>query len=198
MKMRNQTGFTLVELIAVMGILSVVMGIAVTLLFQMFDLQMRSEENSERTRSTNRFVAAFRRDIQNYGKPELLATGEKPLRWTREGKTVEYELLNGQHPGQRSVHRVERTDAQIHSAENYALPDGAAVYFFEGKDQHAGLVALSIWQQTPGSEPPKPDEMNPFERSLSGTFANGTEYAGSWRTVLARFQTEEKTEGKPQ
>lgn len=195
---KNQTGFTLVELITVLGVLSVVTGIAVTLMFQMFDLQIRSEENSERTRSTNRLVAAFRQDIQTYGKPEIktgsISSGEKPLRWTLEGKTLEYEFLNGKHPGQRLVRRTEKTEKEIHRLENYALQDGAVLCFFEGKDKHAGLVALSLWLQTPGTEPLKPDAINPFERSTT----NGTEYAGSWRTVLARFRTENKTEEKPQ
>jgi prepilin-type N-terminal cleavage/methylation domain-containing protein len=194
MKTQKQTGFTLIELVAVMGVLSVIMGIAITLLFQMFDLQMRSEENSDRTRSTNRFVASFRQDIQTYGKPELktgsIASGEKPLRWTLNGKTLEYELLSGKHPGQRFVRRIEKTGEKMNRSEDYALPDGTALSTFEGKDKNAGLVALLLWRQMPVGEAPKPNELNPFEQ-------NGAEYAGVWRTVFARFRTENKTEGKP-
>lgn len=62
---RSHRAFTLIELIAVMGCLSAVMGVAIVLLFQMFDLQVRSEEHSVETRSVNRLSSSSERTCTN-------------------------------------------------------------------------------------------------------------------------------------
>lgn len=188
---RSYRGFTLVELIAVIGCLSVIMGVAVVLLFQMFDMQRRNEERSVEIRSTNRFVVVFREDVHRLGKPEIKANSidqEKVLlSWQSDDSIVQYELQDGDFPGQKFVRRIEKTDEKVRKIDDYRLPDQSVLRFYDGKDDHADLVALSLWRQTPGMNVPKADEMNPFNRTLPAVSLDETVHVGIWRTVLARF-----------
>lgn len=193
--------FTLVELVAVLGCLTIITGVAIVLLFQMFDMQSQCEERSDWTRSTNRFTDVFRRDVHELGKPELQSDPDEKneilLRWQSKNSVVEYELHKGEYAGQQIVRRIEKTDKEIRRTEDYRLPDRSDIRFFEGKDKHSGLVALSLWKHAPGMDIPKTGEMNPFERTLAKSFASQDEtgYAGIWRTVLARYENETQTGG---
>lgn len=195
---RSYRGFTLVELIAVMGCLSVIMGVAIVLLFQMFDMQVRTEERSIEIRRVNRFIDVFRKDVHELGRPEIVTesveTEEVLLRWESETATVEYEWKTGEFPGQRFVRRTENMGESIRQTEDYRLPDHSVLQFVEGKDRYAGLVALSLWRQTPGSDIPMADETNPFEKTVlnASSEQDETAYIGMWRTVLAHFDNEKE------
>lgn len=186
--------FTITELIVVMGYFAIVMGAATVLLFQMFDLQMRSEESSELTRSTNRLVGVFRDDIHRLGKPEIEPghDGKETvlLLWQAGDTSVRYELHRGRFPGQQMIRRLEQSPEKDRSMEDYRLPDDTDIRFFEGKDKYAGLVALSLWKRVRGAEIPKDEEMNPFDRTLSGSPGPQEDpaHTGIWRTVLARYR----------
>lgn len=191
-------GFTLVELIAVMGCLSIIMGVAVAMLFQMFDMQVRCEERSIETRSVNRFVDVFRKDVHELGKPEIVAESPEKertlLRWKSDAGTVEYEWKAGEFPGRQFVRRTEKTGETIRQTEDYRLPDHSVLRFVEGNDRYAGLIALSLWRQTPGDGIPPADETNPFERTVlnAPSEQDETAYVGIWRTVLAHFDNEKE------
>lgn len=198
--MKTSSAFTLIELIAVMGCLSIIIGVAVVLLFQMFDLQVRREEQSVEMRSVNRFVDVFRSDVHELGKPETVAESTENeavlLRWKTDISTVEYEWNEGEFPGRRFVRRTEKTDEKKRQTENYRLPDHSILQFVEGKDRYAGLIALSLWRQTPGGDIPETEKMNPFERVVSASRGEAAHvdapYVGVWRTVLARFDREKE------
>ena len=182
-------GFTLVEMIAVMAVMALVMGFSVVLLVQLFDFQWGNDEYSDRMRSIDRFVAAFRQDVHTYGKPEILIDGTALLRWNNEAETVEYTAAPGTFPNQQTIVRTVRKDGQQSCYESYWLLDRTALHFAEGKDNDTGLAALSLWTAPPGTEMPKLDELNPFDRTLPELLEQriNPKYAGNWRTIIARY-----------
>jgi type II secretory pathway pseudopilin PulG len=183
----KRKAFTLVELVAVLGCLSVTLGVAVVLLYQMFDLQIKSKEISEWTRSTNRFVEMFRSDVRRFGKPEIPVNAEQTLlRWQTDSTTVTYELRHGEFPGQQSIHRVEQIENR-RQLENYRLSDDSQIRFILGTEKHEGLVALSLWMRTSKMSVPQVDAMNPFDRTFTiPADSTDVSFEGIWRTLLAR------------
>ena len=181
-------GFTLVELITVIAVLAVVMGISVIMIAQLFDFQRNYNEYSEQQRDANRFAAAFREDVHTYCKPEIVSEGDTLLRWTTETETVEYTKQPGSFPDQCSVVRTVRKEDQ-ERREIFQLPDRTTLSFTEGKENDAGLVALSLWTTLPGTETPKLDELNPFDRTVPKSLEQHIDpkYAGNWRTIVARY-----------
>ncbi len=186
--MSKNRGFTLVELIAVMAALSVFMGISVVLLVQIFDFQRNNDEYSEQFRSVNRLADAFRNDVHEFGKPEISADGAS-LQWKTETGKVDYVTEDGDFPEQKITVRTEWKDGKSLRRESYRLPEHAVLRFVPGKDKDDGLVALSLWTTPPGTEPPKPETLNPFDRTLPKPLEQRVDprYAGNWRTIVARY-----------
>jgi len=182
-------GFTLVELVTTMAVVAVIMGITAILLVQLFDYQQNHNEYSERMRSVDRFVVAFRNDIHSYGKPEILSDGDTLLRWTTETETIEYTSQPGEFPDQLNVVRTVRKEGQQNRYETYRLPDRTALCFADGTGNDAGLVALSLWTAPQGTEMPNLSELNPFDRTLPEFLEQQIDpkYAGNWRTIIARY-----------
>ena len=184
----RRRGFTLTELVAVMAALAVVMGVSVVLLVQAFDFQRMSAEYSESIRTSNRLIADFRSDVRTHGKPEIPADGNTLLRWKTETETIDYVVEPGEFPDQQNIARTVQKDDRVFR-ENYHLPDRTTVWCVEGKDTDTGLVALSLWTTTQGTEVPNPSELNPFDRTLPKTLEQRIDpkYAGNWRTIVVRY-----------
>jgi len=177
--------FTLPELLAVMAALSVVMGISVVLLTQAFDFQRANDRYSEGIRTVDRFVADFRNDVHTYGKPEILTDGATLLRWNTGAETVEYIAEPGAFPDQQTVIRMLQKEGR-QSRETYHFLDQTTLWFVEGKDTDAGLVALSLWITPAGTDTPNPNDLNPFDRTMPKSNVD-PKYAGNWRTIIARY-----------
>jgi len=187
----KRPGFTLTELLAVMAVLSVFMGISVVLLMQAFDFQRTNDQYAEGNRAVSRLVADFRRDVRTYGKPER--DDRTLLCWTAGTETIDYVTQPGEFPEQQTVVRTVRKDDQVFQ-EIYRLPDRTTLWFVEGKDTDAGLVALSLWTTPTGAQPPTPNErshMNPFDRTLPTSNVE-PKYAGNWRTIVVRYSEKEQ------
>ena len=182
-------GFTLIELIAVIALMAVVLGITAMMFAQLFDFQQNNSEHSTATQAVNRLVADFRNDVRTYGKPEILSEGETLLRWTTETVVIEYTVQPGEFPDQRNIHRTVRQDDQPVRFETYRLPDRSALRFVDGKDDDAGLIALSLWTAPQGTEMPNFDELNPFDRTIPKSLEErfDPKYAGNWRTIVVRY-----------
>ena len=186
-------GFTLVELVAVMAALSIVMGIAVVLLIQVFDFKRSHFEYSDGRRTVNRLATDFRSDVHTYGKPEILMDNTVLLRWKTETAIVDYTLEPGRFSGQQNIIRLIQKRGSENQYETYRLPDRTTLYFTEGKDTDAGLVALSLWTTPLGTDKPKLDDLNPFDRTLPKSLEQRIDpkYAGNWRTIIARYVEEQ-------
>ena len=184
----KRTGFTLTELIAVIAVLAVVMGTTVVMLVQLFDFTQHYEEYSQQSRHVDRLVAVFRSDVHTYGKPESPADGAL-LRWKTETETVDYVLEPGEFPGQQAIVRTVQKGGQSTSRETYRLPDRTTLWCVEGKEAATGLVALSLWTTPQGTEPPKIDGLNPFDRTMANSLQQqiNPKDAANWRTIIARF-----------
>jgi prepilin-type N-terminal cleavage/methylation domain-containing protein len=182
-------GFTLTELVAVMAALAIVMGIAAMLLVQLLEFQQNTGVDADEMRSVNRLVAAFRSDVHTYGKPEMPTDEDTLLRWKTETETVEYTIKPGEFSEQQSVVRTVRKGDETDRIETYRLPDRTALHVADGKENDAGLLALSLWTAPQGTAMPKLDELNPFDRTLPKSLEQQVEpkYAGNWRTIIARY-----------
>jgi len=182
-------GFTLIELITVIAVMAVVLGISVLMFGQLFDFQRNHNAYSEGVRVSHRLITDFRSDVRAYGKPEILSEEGALLRWSTESETIEYTLQSGEFPEQQNVHRTVHKDGQQIHRETYRLPDDSALYFAEGGGNDAGLIALSLWITPPGTKTPKPDELNPFDRTMPQALKQQVDpkYAGNWRTIVVRY-----------
>jgi prepilin-type N-terminal cleavage/methylation domain-containing protein len=182
-------GFTLVELIAVMAALAAVMGASVVLLVQLFDFQRDYEEHLTGMSATARLAAIFRHDVHTYGKPEILSDDNLLLRWATETETIDYTLKPGDLPDQQIIIRTVRQEGQPNRYETYRLPDRTTLHLTDGKGDHAGLVALSLWTAPLGTATPNHDDLNPFDRILQKSLEQRIDpkYAANWRTIIARY-----------
>jgi len=198
--MKRRLAFTLVELLVVLAILSTVMGISVTLMFTMLDFQQRFAEQSEQLRSTNRFVEQFRSDARLRYAPSLDPDADTSLQWDGEGQSkITYTLVQGKFPEKRDlVRRVWQGD-RLAGTETYHLPDYAVVRFVMGTGDHAGQIALSLWEQPPGSNIYTSDELDPFTRTLENAQPDSPNPGDAipWRTVIARIASTQETGGTP-
>lgn len=179
-------GYTLIELLAVMVAMFTIMGVSVVLMVQVFDFRQTNNRYSDGVRATDRFVAEFRDDVHTYGKPEIPAEGDTLLRFRTETATVDYVTEPGVFPNQQTIIRTEQKDGR-ELKETYRLPDRTTLWFVNGKDADAGLVALSLWTAPPETEMPKPDDLNPFDR-ISNVVSVDSKYAGNWRTIIVRYE----------
>jgi prepilin-type N-terminal cleavage/methylation domain-containing protein len=182
---KMKKGFTLVELLAVMVAMFIVMGTSVVLLMQAFDFQRTNDQYADGMHVIDRFVVDFRNDIHAYGKPEIPTDGSTLLRWKTETETVDYVSQPSMFPDQQTIVRTVRKDGQKFG-ETYRLPERTTLWFTDGKDADAGLVALSLWTTPTGTETPKPSDLNPFDRTLPKSNVD-PKYAGNWRTIIARY-----------
>ena len=190
----RRTGYTLIELITVMAVLSVIMGVTAVMLVQLFDFQQNTGEHADKVRAADCFVAVFRSDVHTYGKPDIFSEGNVLLRWTTETETIEYTAQTGEFPDQRNIVRTVRKEEQTHRAESYRLPDRTMVRFVDGTGNDAGLVALSLWTAPQGTPVPHHavpnlDALNPFDRTIPKNLEEQIDpkYAGNWRTIIARY-----------
>jgi len=178
-------GFSLLELLVVMAAMFTIMGVSGALLVQAFGFQRSSGQYSDGMRAVDRFVADFRRDIHVYGQPEIPPDSDTLLRWNTGTETVVYTTQPGLFPDQQTIVRTVRKDDR-RSVETYRLPDRMALWFENGKDADAGLVALSLWTTPQGGEAPNPDSLNPFDRTMP-QFLGSLKGIGNWRTIIARY-----------
>ena len=184
----KRPGYTLVELITVMAVLSVIMGVTAVMLVQLFEFQQNTGEHADKVRSADRFVVIFRSDVHTYGKPDILSEGNVLLRWTTETETIEYTAQPGEFPDQLNIVRTVQNE-EGNRNETYRLPDRTTLRFAEGKDADAGLIALSLWSTPQGTKMPNLDELNPFDRTMPKTLEDqiNPKYAGNWRTIVVRY-----------
>ena len=196
---QRRMAFTLVELLVVMAILSTVMGISVTLMFSMFDFQQRYAEQSEQIRSTNRFVEQFRSDAQLCYTLQLEPNDETLLQWADGDNIITYSLVPGKFPEKREIVRRVMQGDKLIGTEVYHLPDYAAVQFVMGQDANAGLLALSLWEQPPGSNVFTAEELDPFTRTLLNPQPDSPNPGDAihWRSVIVRIATSQETGGTP-
>lgn len=184
--------FTLVELLVVMAVMTVVMGISVTLIFAMFDFQQRQTEQSAQIDSTNRFVTQFRSDARWNDVPVIAPNDETLLQWGDQTGKITYSLKPGSFPEKSDVVRRVWRNGEIVNTETYHLPDHAALRFTVGTGENADRIAMSLWEQPPYTTVIDPEELDPFTRTLTGPqaaeFDPNTD--GNWRTVIVRPEKE--------
>ena len=185
----KKTGFTLIELIAVMAVMAVVLGFAVVLLVKLLDFQRNNDEYSNGVLALDRFVTDFRSDVQTYGKPELLSEGDTLLRWHTEMNIIFYTAEPGGFSDQKTIVRSVYKDGTKIDTETYRLPERTALHFADGEGTDVGLIALSLWTAPQGTEVPKLAELNPFDRTIPKSLEQRVDpkYAGNWRTIVVRY-----------
>ena len=197
--MKRRYGFTLVELLVVMAILSVVMGVSVTLMFMMFDFQQRYTEQSGQIQSTNRFIEQFRADARLHYAPLIASDDETILQWNAGNNKITYAPVPGEFPEKRDVVRRVWQGDKLTGTEIYHLPDDATLRFVLGQDANAGLLALSLWEQPPHGNAIPPEKLDPLTRTVVDLSPESPDpnFAGNWRTIIVRFAPTHETGGTP-
>ena len=184
----RKSGFTLVELLAVMVSLFAVMGVSVVLLVQAIHFQKKNSAEAEGMRVFDRLAVDFRSDVHAFGKPEIPDDGAL-IQWKTDTETLRYVLEPGRFPEQQVIVRTLEKDGQK-QIESYRLPERTAVWCVDGKATDANLAALSLWTVPPGTEMPPLDTINPFDRTIQKGSQADSQHAGYWRTIIARYNNE--------
>jgi prepilin-type N-terminal cleavage/methylation domain-containing protein len=186
--MEHRNGFTLIELVTVLGILSVVMGISVMLLFSMFDFQLKYSEQQQQLSGTNQFVSQFRDDAHRNGQPEILRHDSNLLQWQNGENKITYTLEDGEFSEKKLVRRDVWQNQQRTATELYALPDDVVIWFDEGKENNAGLTAMNLWTPPPETKIPEKNQLDPFTRTIKQQPNQQLEpeLASHWRIIIVR------------
>ena len=193
--MKRPLAFTLVELLIVMAILSTVMGISMTLMFEMFDFQQRYAEQSSQIQSTNRFIEQFRADARLHYTPSIEPNAETILQWSGGDDKITYSLVQGKFPEKRDLIRNVWQRDKLTATEVFHLTDHAVLRFVAGQDADAGLLALSLWEQPPHTTVISPEELDPFTRTMK--LPENSNVAINWRTAIVRIASSQETGGTP-
>lgn len=193
--------FTLIELVAVMAGMVIVGSIAMVFLFQVFDFQQCNEEHALTRDGASRLLADFRKDVHRYGKPEVFQTvpenpeKDRPLLQWNDGRTlVVYLWEDGEFSDRRRIRREVRREGEITVLEGYILPDNAVLWCVEGRDAHAGLLALNLWVSPAGLPnsaltAADAEKIDPFIRTLPENLSREIPpaFATNWRTAVVRY-----------
>lgn len=184
----KRPGYTLIEVITVMAVMSAVVGVSGVLLVQLFDFQLNNSEYADKMRAVARFTAVFRDDVHAYGKPEILTDDNTLLRWKTEAETIEYTVQPSEFSDQLTIVRSAQK-GETCRRETYRFPDRTSLRFADGTEGDTGLIALSLWITPLGIEMPNLNELNPFDRSIPKILEQRIDpkYAGNWRTIVARY-----------
>ncbi len=187
----RRRGFTLVELIAVLGSVVIVISSASVLLIMAFDFSAKNREYDIYHRSQLRFFTDFRQDVNIHGRPEILVNTDKEtegniiMRWKLKDGELVYQYLVTEIPG-TIIQRLETKKEKISRMENYALADHVQIDIYEGTEKNEHLLALSFWQSSRYSEKVKKEELNPFTGKISPVLADQIDprVLANWRTAI--------------
>lgn len=143
--MKRRSGFMLIELLVVITVGSVMMGIAVGLLYTLMQMDGKSRESTQDLSGIARLAEQFRADVhaasawmpleqpsQGAGYPgwKLQCTGDRE---------IEY------HAKQGTLYRTETAGGQARSRESYHLPAGTVVAIQSPEPAAVpGLLCLDI------------------------------------------------------
>lgn len=184
--MKNNRGFTLVELIVVLAILSIILVITTSMTFMMFDRYRHTVENREQNEAASRILDSIRSDIRAYGVPEKTFDNDELLLWDKEGKRITYTVLEKDMPGWKVIARNSVTGNGPNVSERFRLPDNIDFDFRTGNGEFENFFAVSLFMQIP--EGPEQDlkEFDPFTRTVPEGTEPDPKYAGNWRTIIVR------------
>ncbi|HEY4761509.1 MAG TPA: prepilin-type N-terminal cleavage/methylation domain-containing protein, partial [Thermoguttaceae bacterium] len=116
--MSRRLGFTLIEMVIVVGMSTVLAGMAVTILFALMKSHNIGREHLENSRTLNRLAIQFRRDVhatQEAGA--VYKEGILELRLASQGgMTIRYQCL------EERIDRLQLQGDKLISLESYMLP----------------------------------------------------------------------------
>lgn len=151
-------GFTLIELVAVLGVSTVLFGVATGLLIMLMQADRGWREQVRGHATVARLADQFRRDVHAARrlKPLPAAPGNAGPGWqleTAPGRVVEYRASPGR------LIRVQLADGKTVRQEDFSLP-GEARFGVQPADATAGLVGLQV---ATSRKPADPAARGPLE-----------------------------------
>ncbi|MFC1596813.1 type II secretion system protein J [Planctomycetota bacterium] len=150
-RMNRRRGYTLIEIVAVIGAGTVVMAVAAGLLLMLVRLERDSRVEVAERAAVNRLAEQFRRDVRAADRfaPAEAPEGENTsFAWqllSEADRVVEYRAEP------KAMVRTERADGEVVRRQSYRLPALAAVAVDLVGDAAPGIVRLRI---TPGGDRP--------------------------------------------
>jgi prepilin-type N-terminal cleavage/methylation domain-containing protein len=150
-KMKGRRGYSLIEVVAVLGVGAVVMGVAAGLLLMLIRLERESRVEVAERAAVNRLAEQFRRDVRAADRftPAEASEGEDTSfacqLLSEADRAVEYRA------DPRALVRTERAGGEVVRRESYRLPALAAVSVDLVGDAAPGILRLRI---TPGGDRP--------------------------------------------
>lgn len=160
----ERRGFTLIEMVATMGVASVLAGVAVAMLYLLLGVERGSREGLHRWNSVSRLAQQFREDaraaVGNAQSPAERPSGgaKSPLEWEfplGKDRRIHYtatpeELVRTEHDGGKPVGR-----------ESFAIGPGAEVSLALSGGDVTGGRAPALVSLTIAHKPAPPGEPTP-------------------------------------
>ena len=149
---KTRRGFTLIEVLTSMAIGSMIVGIAVGLLYLLLEMERTGRDQLRGRTTVNRLADRFREDVHAATRLTALdapgADGRSPPGWQLQlpgDEVVVYRLEEGE------LLCVASVDGTLRQQEAFPLAEGAAVSIEQSAGRDAPLVSLRI---TCRSRPP--------------------------------------------
>ena len=136
--MIRRRGFSLIELIAVLGIGAVMIGICVTLLYAVLRTEGAGRVHVRQGSVLGRLADQFRRDVHAANTAGSAADGKQWQLELAPGRIVTYR------PEPGTLTRTERADGSIQRRESFALPSGTTASIEIPADAEPTIVSLMI------------------------------------------------------
>jgi hypothetical protein len=138
---RSRSAKTLVEMMAIISVLSVVLGASTTTLATLMRLERQFRKDTEQVTSLTRLAAHLRSDAHQAQSCQVRAACVLAL---PDGREVLYAVID------REITREVRRGVEIEHRDGFVLPLGAAANFTSVDQPDGTLVRLSI---RPAGEP---------------------------------------------
>ena len=198
--LENRQGFTLIEMVFVIGAEIAVVALGVGVLFLVTEARIKEQQNDRARLVASRMAVQFRKDVRaatetDYEFDVLSLT--QP-----DGKEVRYFLDMNSYPEKSSLHRERYENGRCIDRDTFELPDHSSAWFETGEGKHAGFIALNIWTIPTDRYGvhlvllPEKERLNSFTREYSeddGAIRIDSRYAANWRTIISKY-TDMKTD----
>ncbi len=156
----KRRGYTLVELVIVISLLSMLTGVAVMLLTSVISHVGRQRDDNQAAVVVRRLAADFRRDAHAATAAhveDLPANAAEKLTLTSaDGATVTYAAVSG------GVERIAMTDQKTAQRELYRLPRAQDVRFAQEAIAPDRALVICRWKQLPPGVPSSQNDTAPF------------------------------------
>lgn len=140
--MTNRRGFSLIEMVAAIGVISILTGLSVTLIHSLLRVERIERAALVQQNTLVRLSREFRQDVREARATEPSGDVAEPLTnivlQSSAGDAVEYRIRND------SVVRTWRRAEKAERTETFKLPSGATAHLMVSRKPGQAVVSLLI------------------------------------------------------